>query len=75
MNGDFEKIKKIKQKYQSRWLAIPGVVAVGVGLTKNQKPGIIISVSKKFIEESHLIPDEIEGIPIEIVKTGEIKAL
>jgi len=66
MNGDFEKIKKIKQKYQSRWLAIPGVVAVG---------GIIISVSKKFIEESHLIPDEIEGIPIEIVKTGEIKAL
>ncbi len=75
MNPKINKCKKIKNYYERKWFQIKGVVAVGIGNTIDDKICIIISVNKNAKRIRQLIPLEIEGIPIEIKVTGEIKAL
>ena len=68
-------IKAIKRKYEPIWLALPEVVAVGIGKTSDGATGIIISVRSLTGTVRSSIPSAIEGIPIEIQVSGEIKAL
>ena len=68
------KAKELKERYKQRWLAIDGVVAVGVGLVDHEQVGIIISAQKNVEKIRTLIPDYLEGIPIKIQESGEIKA-
>ncbi|NIS38528.1 hypothetical protein GWN26_09515 [Candidatus Saccharibacteria bacterium] len=70
-----DKVREIKQKYETEWMSIEGVVAVGIGLTAAGTPGVIVSVSKNKAEVETKIPEVVEGVPIEIQETGEIKAL
>ncbi len=68
------KVKAIKKQYEKSWFAIAGVVAVGIGTTTAGTVGIIISVKENSDEIHRRIPATIEGVEIEIQKTGEIKA-
>jgi len=75
MQEEIERIKIVKRKYEKQWLSIDGVIAIGIGFTKNKKTGLIISVKDLNVKVQQSIPNEVEGIPVEINVTGEIKAL
>ncbi len=68
------KAKELKERYKQSWLAMDGVVAVGVGLVDREQVGIIISAQKNIEKIRTLIPDHLEGIPIKVQESGEIKA-
>lgn len=58
-------------------LALPGVVAMGIGRASN-KPGSV--VFKVLVEDSRpeiaeAIPKSIEGVPVEVVVSGRLRAL
>ncbi|GAB4372638.1 MAG: hypothetical protein Kow0042_16030 [Calditrichia bacterium] len=72
---DVNKIREVKKRYEKQWLAIPEVVGVGIGTTSKKGIGIIISVKQNPESVRQQIPSEIEGVPVEIRETGELKAL
>ena len=64
-----DEIKKIKDKYSKEWLSKKGVIAVGIGKTQDGQTGIVISVNgdhKKFRRD---IPQEIDGVTIQLKLT------
>lgn len=66
-------IEKVQEKYQDQWMAIPGVVGVGIGAFAN-KPVIMVMVVKKTPEIQQKIPKTVEGYSVKIEETGEIRA-
>ena len=73
--ADQQKISEIKKKYEEQWLSIQDVVGVGIGILDDENMGIIVSVVKLGSHVKSKIPNEIEGVNIEIRETGEFKAL
>jgi hypothetical protein len=73
--ADQKKIQEIKKKYEQQWLSIQDVVGVGIGILDDKNMGIIVSVVKWESQVASKIPNEIEGVKIEIRETGEFKAL
>ena len=77
-----EKAYKIKKAHETELMSKPNVIGVGVGLkTKDgiqtEITSLIILVSKKLpkieLSVEDLVPDEIEGIPIDVMEVGQIK--
>ncbi|MDL1955995.1 MAG: hypothetical protein LWW95_02935 [Candidatus Desulfofervidus auxilii] len=68
-------IEEIKNKYESKFMAIDGVVGVGIGKTKDGVSCIKVYVKEKTTEIEKLIPNKVEGINVEIEEIGEISAL
>lgn len=75
MTIDQQKIREVKQRYEKQWLAIEGVVGVGIGTLSDKSIGIIISVIKLDERIRTEIPAEVQGVKIEIRESGEFKAL
>lgn len=75
MSENMEKIRSIKSSNEKVWMALPGVVAVGIGLVSGGKTGIVVSVARNIKEIRSKIPMVVEGIPVEVQETGEIRAL
>ena len=75
MSDDIDRIKRIKQMHERQWLAIDGVVAVGVGATSSGRVGLIVSVKEGAEKIRTQIPTMIDDIDVEIKETGEIRAL
>ncbi len=73
MSKQLDEIKMVKQRHEKKWLAINGVVAVGIGQVGNTA-GIIVSVDKNTITEHIKIPPVVNGIPVEIKITGRLSA-
>jgi hypothetical protein len=71
---DLERIKSIKRANEKRWLAIDGVVAVGIGATSSGDASLIVSVKEHAAGIRKLIPHRIENVEVEIRETGEFKA-
>jgi len=77
LEGDSMAAKPIKEvitDHARTLLSIPGVVGAGEGLCKGV-PCIKVFVIKKTPELEKKILDTLEGYPVEIEETGEIKAL
>jgi hypothetical protein len=80
----FQRATQAAEKARTRLAKLPGVVGIGVG-TKyvGGKPTdawtISISVVKKrpkgALAASELIPAEIDGVPTDVIETGEFKVL
>jgi hypothetical protein len=66
-------MNEIQEEHQKRLLAIPGVVGIGQGISQG-KPCFRIYVDKLTPELSAKIPTTIEGYPVAVLQTGEIKA-
>jgi hypothetical protein len=64
----------VKRNNEKSWLALHSVVSVGIGNTADGSLGIIVSVAESPDEIRNLIPEMIDGIPIEIVTTGRLRA-
>lgn len=67
-------LKKIKEKYEMKFMELDGVEGVGIGEYLG-KPCINVYVSKKTKPIEELIPQDLEGYPVRLVPTGEFKAL
>ncbi len=71
---DLERIKSIKRANEKRWLAIDGVVAVGIGTTSSGSACLVVSVKENVAGIRKLIPYRVENVEVEIRETGEFKA-
>jgi hypothetical protein len=75
---------EVKRRHEQELLRKPNVVAVGVGYRRRggeQTPemGIVVSVKNKVpasdLKPQDRIPASIEDVPVDVVETGEIRAL
>ncbi|MFC1485934.1 hypothetical protein ACFL55_02790 [Candidatus Latescibacterota bacterium] len=67
-------IEQVLKENTDRWMSISGVVGTALG-ELDGKPCIIILVVEKTPEIIEKIPSTIEGYPVLIQQSGEIKAL
>jgi hypothetical protein len=72
---ELERVKQIKRRYEQQWLSLAGVVAVGIGTTAAGKVGVIVSVKENPEKIRASIPQQVDGIDVEIRVTGELRAL
>jgi hypothetical protein len=67
-------IAEVLKEHTKSLMTVPGVVGTGQGLCEG-KPCIKVFVIKKTPELEQKIPETLEGYPVVIEETGEIKAL
>jgi hypothetical protein len=61
-----------QSRYTDRLLGIPGVVGTAVGLTPERRAGVQVFTLAADVPG---LPAELDGVPVAIVVTGEIRAL
>jgi hypothetical protein len=67
-------IEEVLKEHARELMSIPGVVGAGQGLCEG-KPCIKVFVIKRTPELVQKIPDTLDGYPVVIEETGEVKAL
>lgn len=67
-------IEQVQQENTDAWMAIPGVIGTGMGQHKG-KPCILIFTASNTEQVRRRIPSTVEGYPVVIQHTGEIRAL
>ena len=67
-------IEEVLKENANKWMSIHGVVGTAIGEFKG-KPCIKIFVVKKTEGLTQKIPSSLEGFPVVIQQTGEIRAL
>jgi len=81
--GDINWLRHVKREYEEELLQKANVVGVGIGYRgsdpeKAGEPAIIVSVTHKVprheLAERDLIPDELEGVPVEVRAVGTLRA-
>lgn len=75
MSDMLARIRAVKQSHEARWLALKGVVAVGIGLLGDGGTGIVVSIETDGERErlEREIPAEIQGVPVELRVTGPVR--
>lgn len=68
-------IDSVKEAHTSEFMNIPGVVGVYVGETDDGILYIGVMVKKTTPELERQIPSTLEGYPVHVEETGEIKPL
>ena len=66
-------IEQILKENTDRWMALPGVVGTAQG-EADGKPCVLVLVIEKTEHLVEAIPDSIDGYPILLHETGEIRA-
>lgn len=74
MSESLERVRAVKQMHQQRWLALPGVLGVGIG-QRDDGPQIVVMVEAEPERIRREIPEEVEGVAVEIQVTGTLRAL
>lgn len=67
-------IEQVLKEHTAKLMSLPGVTGTAQGLC-DDKPCIKVYVIKKTPELEQKIPETIEGYPVMIEETGEIRAL
>jgi hypothetical protein len=80
---DIERVKAVKAAHEQSLLAKANVVGVGVGYRQRghkltKEICIVVSVRQKVpskqLSPADRIPDHIDGVPVDVQATGEIRA-
>ncbi len=66
-------IEAVLKEYTDRLMSLPGVVGTAEGRCAG-KPCIKVYVSKNTADLRRQIPSDIEGFPVAVEETGEIRA-
>lgn len=75
---------EVKRRHEQELLRKANVVAVGVGYRRRggvqtREVSIVVSVKNKIplsvLKPGEAIPAQIEDVPVDVVETGEIRAL
>lgn len=78
-----KRAQDVKRRHEAELLRKPNVVAVGIGFrTRGSQPTqevcIIVSVKTKVpaaqLKRGDLLPASIDGVPVDVVETGVIRA-
>ncbi|MDX1687251.1 MAG: hypothetical protein R3248_04635 [Candidatus Promineifilaceae bacterium] len=78
-----QRAQAVKRKHESDLLSRPNVVGVGVGYCQRGgkatgEIGIVVMVDRKVSPQSlgpgEIIPDELEGVPVDVQEAGHITA-
>lgn len=79
-----QRAREVKSRHEQELLRKVNVVAVGVGFCRRggiqtREICIVVSVKKKILlselKPGEVIPTQIEDVPVDVVETGEIRAL
>jgi hypothetical protein len=79
-----QRAQAVKRRHEQELLRKANVVAVGVGFktvggVQTREVGVVVSVKKKLplseLKPRDVIPAQIEDVPVDVVETGEIRAL
>ena len=68
-------INTVMEAHVDGLMAIPGVTGVAVGETENGTPCILVLVVEETEEINQKIPDQLEGHPVRLMVSGEIKPM
>jgi hypothetical protein len=76
-SGDVAKkdINAVMQAHTAEILAIPGVTGLAISELEDKTPCIWVLVVEESEELARKIPDSLEGHPVKIVVSGEIRPL
>jgi hypothetical protein len=75
--GQLGRAEKVLAQNEAKLMGVPGVVAVGMGLTEQgDRPAIHVYVNKQATggRVPTAIPKQIDNVPVQIIETDEIKA-
>jgi hypothetical protein len=79
-----QRATEVKRRHEKELMRKPNVVGVGVGFrthggVRTDEVCIVVSVKIKLaasqMKPGDLVPPSIEGVPVDVVETGEITAL
>jgi hypothetical protein len=82
-HSEFQRAAQVKEQYEQSLLAKENVVGVGVGIRKRAgeytgEVALIVMVRRKLpaseLSPEDLLPEEIDGIPVDIQEVGAIDA-
>jgi predicted nucleotidyltransferase len=77
-------VQEVKRRHEQTLMRKANVVAVGIGFQRRggqitNEVCIVVSVKTKValtqLKQEDIIPSSIEGVPVDVVETGTIKAL
>lgn len=68
-------ISSVMNDHVARLMTIAGVTGVGLGELEDKTPCILILVIEKTEELRQMIPETLEGHPVSLLETGEIKSM
>ena len=78
-----QRVTEVKRRHEKELMRKPNVVAAGVGFrtrggVRTDEVSIVVSVKKKVplsqLKPDDAIPSSIDGVPVDVVETGEIRA-
>ncbi len=67
-------IQQVQQEHTDAWMALPGVIGTAIGRRGNQ-PCILVLTETGADRISGALPSMVEGYPIVVEHTGNIRAL
>ena len=67
-------IQDVKKRHEARFLEMPGVVSVGIGLDSNGNQAIIVGLDGSHPDTASNIPAALEGFPVVVQTVGSIRA-
>lgn len=79
----YERARKVKEEYGDRLMAMPNVVGLGIGLRHvggepTGEVALVVLVSRKLpavqLEDGGILPQAIEGVPVDVQEVGELTA-
>ena len=76
-----ENVRKVKEKYSQEIMKVRGVMGVGIGKKmvagkETDQLAIIVFVEKKSkLERINIIPETLDGVPVDVQEVGVVKAL
>lgn len=68
-------INAVMEAHTKSLMEIPGVVGVAIGELEDKTPCILVLVIEQSPELDAKLPKTLEGHPVQILETGEIKPL
>lgn len=70
-----EKVKQVKERLENNLSKVRGVVGLGIGKDENNEYCLKVYVKEITANIKRKIPQQVAGIHVEIVESGEIKLL
>ncbi|RMF60306.1 MAG: serine protease [Calditrichaeota bacterium] len=74
-NPQVRQVTAIKNRHVDELLGKPGIIGAGAGLTEDGRPAIVVLAKSDEMARRAALPAKLEGVPIVVEVTGEIKAL
>jgi hypothetical protein len=66
-------IEEVKRRHARELMALSGILAVGIGRTPDGEAAIIVSVRRDVPEAASRVPSTLEGHPVVVQLSSEIR--